>query len=104
MPTNYTPGVPNGASGPFVNSTIPAVWVQNEQEARGYYVAPGQTMWLINANEDVFYLKTVYANTFPQQVSFRIFEFKEKEQVLNEDYVSRKEYDELLKKLGDLVN
>lgn len=51
-------------------------WVQGEAGAKGFMVPPGMTMWLMDSENPVFYLKSTDMNGFPQPL--RIFDFKER--------------------------
>lgn len=81
-------------------------WVQGESGAKAYPVAPGNTVLLMDSENQVFYIKHVDAVTgMPQPL--RIFTFKENipEPAVeaSHDYVTREEFEELKKTLDDLT-
>ncbi|MBP3655418.1 MAG: hypothetical protein J6K32_01845 [Clostridia bacterium] len=51
------------------------LWVQGEAGARGYLVAPGQTVMLLDSERASFYLKSSDASGVP---SMRIFDYTER--------------------------
>lgn len=81
------------------------VWCQGEAGAKSYLVAPGQSVWLIDSeNEGVFYIKTADLSGMPMPL--RIFDFKERKQKqentqTNNEYITRKEFE---KRLSELKN
>lgn len=52
------------------------LWVQGEETAKSWIVAPGTTVMLMDADGSCFYLKTVDASGMPQPL--RIFDYKER--------------------------
>lgn len=60
---------------PMQNSGSP-IWVQGEAGARGYLVAAGNTVLLMDSESPVFYLKSVDANNIPQPL--RVFDYTER--------------------------
>lgn len=79
------------------------VWCQGEAGAKSYLVAPGQSVWLIDSeNEGIFYIKTVDLSGMPMPL--RIFEFKERKPKQentqpNNEYITRKEFEKRLLEL-----
>ena len=83
------------------------IWVSGEAGAKSYLVAPGNTVMLLDAENSVFYLKSADASGMP--LPLRIFDYKERttaaqqafggsvaaETVNLDDFVTRKEFDEL---------
>ena len=51
------------------------LWVQGEAGARGYLVAPGQTVMLLDSERASFYMKSADASGVP---SMRIFDYTER--------------------------
>ncbi len=51
------------------------VWVQGEEAAKAYLVAAGNTVLLMDSEQNRFYLKTTDSNGMPQKL--RVFEFVE---------------------------
>lgn len=80
-------------------------WCQGEAGAKSYTVGAGQTMWLLDSeNDGVFYIKTVDASGMPMPL--RIFDFKERQAVAKtatttSDFVT---HEELEKRLAEIVN
>lgn len=83
---------------------IMLVPVQGEGGAQMYPVAAGTTVALIDFDACIFWLKTTAPNGLPQQM--RKFEFKEIVQVppLNDNAVSRAEFNSLQEKLDKLLD
>ena len=83
------------------------IWVQGEAGAKAYIVPAGRTVWLMDSENPVFYIKSTDVNGMPQPL--RTFDFTErKEPAKNESmsqYVTKEEMksyiDELLKKGED---
>ena len=53
------------------------VWIQGEEGAKAYMVAPGSTVLLMDSENSVFYLKSSSADGIPQ---LRIFDYVERTQ------------------------
>lgn len=71
-------------------------WVQGEEAARAYMVAPGHKMFLMDAENDMFYFKSTDPGGMP--LPLRVFDFKERQvQPKTEEpprsYVEREEFD-----------
>lgn len=115
QPMNQSMGQPmQPMAAPFVNGTI---WVQGEEGAKSYLVAPGNTVFLMDSEGPVFYQKTVNADGIP--LPLRVFDFTERPQGTNgatkqvaqplppnidlSGYVLREEFDALETKLNSLT-
>lgn len=99
---------------PPVNGII---WVQGEEGAKSYLVAPGNTVFLMDSEREVFYMKTVDANGIP--LPLRVFDYTERQQGANgvakqttqpapptidlSGYVLRDEFDALATKFDHLT-
>lgn len=57
------------------------IWVQGEEGAKSYLVAPGNTVFLMDSEREVFYMKTVDANGIP--LPLRVFDYTERQQGAN---------------------
>ena len=93
----------NQMNNPYMRTPYPQpvqknefAWVQGEAGAKGFMVPPGMTMWLMDSESPVFYLKSTDINGFPQPL--RIFDFKERvsekpvsQNVPETNYVTRDE-------------
>ena len=86
------------------------IWVQGEAAARGYLVANGSRVLLLDADSDTFYIKEVGQDGRP--FPLRIYDYKERTsgpkasiaatQAAGGEYVTRKEFDALAAKLAAL--
>lgn len=87
-------------------------WIQvaGIEGARNQIVQPGHTAWMMDNNSPIFYVKSVDGMG---SVTFKAFQFMEiqpeaprtaenQNSSANTDYVTRKEFDALLKRLGEL--
>lgn len=81
------------------------IWVQGEQGAKGYPVAPGNSVLLMDTEDQVFYIKTTDYNGVPQPL--KIYEYAERvvtdSQKQDSEYVSRNEFEELKKLIEELT-
>ena len=98
---------PSMPSQPMQQQSSQIIWVSGEAGAKSYLVAPGNTVMLLDAENSVFYLKSADASGMP--LPLRIFDYKERtttaqqafggvvtgESVNLENFVTRKEFDEL---------
>jgi len=76
-------------------------WVQGENSAKSYPVAPGQSILLMDSEDSVFYIKSTDQSGMPSPL--RIFDYTERKNnaaisnniaTKNEvDYISRSEFD-----------
>jgi arylamine N-acetyltransferase len=76
-------------------------WVQGENSAKSYPVAPGQSILLMDSEDSVFYIKSTDQSGMPSPL--RIFDYTERKNnaainnniaTHNEvDYISRSEFD-----------
>lgn len=96
------------------NNSNGYVWVDGENAARAWYVNAGETVLLMDSNAASFYLKS--SDDTGKPLPLRIFDYVErdrsadntkildnKENNLDDKYVTRKEYDELQNKLSMLL-
>ena len=87
-------------------------WIQvaGIEGARNQIVQPGHTAWMMDNNNPIFYVKSVDGMG---SATFKAFQFAEiqpeaprmaenQNNSVNTDYVTRKEFDALLKRLGEL--
>ena len=87
-------------------------WIQvaGIEGARNQIVQPGHTAWMMDNNSPIFYVKSVDGMG---SATFKAFQFIEiqpeaprmaenQNNSVNADYVTRKEFDALLKRLGEL--
>nr|DAG26900.1 MAG TPA: hypothetical protein [Bacteriophage sp.]DAG85410.1 MAG TPA: hypothetical protein [Caudoviricetes sp.] len=87
-------------------------WIQvaGIEGARNQIVQPGHTAWMMDNNSPVFYVKSVDGMG---SVTFKVFQFTEilpeppapaqnQQNTPSPDYVTRAEFNALLKRLGDV--
>lgn len=83
------------------------IWVQGETGAKSYLIGgPNQSVLLMDSENDVFYIKSSDGSGMPMPL--RIFDYKERTQQpkqlnteINNDYITRKEFE---KRLSELKN
>ena len=79
-------------------------WVQGENAAKSWYVPAGQTALLMDSEEMKFYLKSADASGIP--LPLRVFAYSEvKEAPKSNDieYVTKAEFDALVKRIEEGV-
>ena len=79
-------------------------WVQGENAAKSWYVPAGQTALLMDSEEMKFYLKSADASGIP--LPLRVFaysEVKEAPKVNDIEYVTKAEFDALVKRIEEGV-
>lgn len=82
------------------------IWVQGESGAKAYPVAPGNSLALFDSESDRFFIKSTDASGMPSPLRvFNYTEQKENNVISNaihteNDYVTRKEFEELLEKIN----
>lgn len=94
--TGYTPWYQQEPQSSGIN------WVQGEAGAKGYPVAPGQSVLLMDSESNVFYIKSTDKSGMPMPL--RVFEYTEraaKKETQASDFVTR---DELEKRLAEIIN
>lgn len=69
--------------------------VNGIEGARAYQMAPNSMAALFDSNEDVFYIKTSDAGGFSSIQAYSFKRIEEKPAVEQNNYVTRKEFDEL---------
>lgn len=104
QPQPYSWSQPTWAA-PQPSATQPVnglVKVTGLDGAKAYQMPPNSSMPLFDENEDVMYVKTTDGAGFP---TVRAFSFKpmEQEQQKAVDYVSREDFDELVKRVDGLT-
>lgn len=89
------------------NSNNGVIWVQGEEGAKAYMVAPGNTVQLWDVENPVIYLKSADVSGMP---SMRIFDLVERSatpkmppEIPREEFVTRKEFTALEDKLNTLL-
>ena len=95
---------------PYVNTTQQPPssginWVQGEAGAKSYAIAPGQSVLLMDSENNVFYIKSSDSSGMPMPL--RVFDYTERTQQKqtnaqpNNEYITRKEFE---KRLSELKN
>jgi hypothetical protein len=110
IPNYYQSTYPNyfqSQQQPQTSSNI--IWIQGENAAKSYPVVPGNSVLLMDSEQQVFYIKTVDASGLPQPL--RVFPYSEKVDVAKnattapierqQDYVTRDEFE---KRLAEVMN
>ena len=87
----------------------PILWVQGEEAAKAYMVAPGATVMLMDSEGQSFYLKSTDPQGMP--LPLRIFDYVERTaqkpleqpQISTGEFVTRREFDALAARVGELL-
>ncbi len=92
-------------------SSNSVIWVQGEAGAKSYLVAPGQTVWLMDSENLVFYIKSTDPSGMP--LPLRIFDYTERNGAQNiptaaantpnidmSAYITREEFEEKIASLA----
>ena len=98
----YNPGTNNFYSGPsFQPQSVTPVpqtqntfaWIQGEEAARNYPVAPGNTIVLIEADKPIMYMKSADLSGRPQPIQIRYLVTKEEyDKIQNGSNFSENDY------------
>lgn len=89
QPTQQTPTTQQVGNG--------LIWVQGVAGAKAYLVAPGNTVMLMDSEEERFYLKSADASGMPMPL--RIFDYKESTK-LDDKYITREEFERRMASIG----
>lgn len=87
----------------------PILWVQGEEAAKAYMVAPGATVMLMDSEGQSFYLKSTDPQGMP--LPLRIFDYVERTaqkpleqpQISTGEFVTRREFEALAARVGELL-
>lgn len=87
----------------------PILWVQGEEAAKAYMVAPGATVLLMDSEGQSFYLKSTDPQGMP--LPLRIFDYVERTaqkpleqpQISTGEFVTRREFEALAARVGELL-
>ncbi len=87
------------------------IWVQGEEGAKGYLVAAGNSVMLMDSENSTFYIKSTDASGMP--LPLRVFDYTERTtaskmlslapQAPGVEYVTRQEFDALAARLNALT-
>lgn len=104
----YQQNVPQQQTQPQNNSII---WVQGEQAAKGYPVAPNQSVLLMDSEQSAFYIKSADNAGMPQPL--RIFDYSERNtnpvpvqqaaQQPEQNFVTHTEFEEKLDEIKSMI-
>lgn len=94
---NYNPYQGQYQGYQYEQKASPIIWVQGEQSARAYMVAPGSSVLLMDSESSTFYLKSTDASGMPQPM--RVFDYTERTEKPSMEYVTREEFNALLEQL-----
>ena len=117
----YNPGTNNFYSGPgqaYQPQSVVQVpqtqntfaWIQGEEAAKAYPVAPGNTLVLIDSDKPVMYMKTADLSGRPQPMQIRYLVSKEEfDKIHNvntinqneEEFVTKEYFDKKMSELDD---
>ena len=104
----YQQNVPQQQAQPQNNGII---WVQGEQAAKGYPVAPNQSVLLMDSEQSAFYIKSADNAGMPQPL--RIFDYSERNtnpvpvqqvaQQSEQNFVTHTEFEEKLDEIKSMI-
>ena len=83
------------------------IWVQGEQAAKGYPVAPNQSVLLMDSEQSAFYIKSADNAGMPQPL--RIFDYSERKaeqvpaQIPEQNFVTHSEFEEKLEEIKSMI-
>lgn len=83
------------------------IWVQGEQAAKGYPVAPNQSVLLMDSEQSAFYIKSADNAGMPQPL--RIFDYSERKaeqmpaQQAEQNFVTHSEFEEKLEEIKSMI-
>ena len=94
---------------PQASQQSPILWVQGEEAAKEYMVAPGATVLLMDSEGQSFYLKSTDPQGMP--LPLRIFDYVERTaqkpleqpQISTGEFVTRREFEALAARVGELL-
>ena len=94
---------------PQASQQSPILWVQGEEAAKAYMVAPGATVLLMDSEGQSFYLKSTDPQGMP--LPLRIFDYVERtaqkpleqSQISTGEFVTRREFEALAARVSELV-
>lgn len=87
------------------------IWVQGEEGAKAYMVAPGNSVLLMDSENSAFYIKSSDNSGMPMPL--RIFDYVERNSKAqnnakpiqeNVEYVTRQEFEQLSARINDFMN
>lgn len=90
---------------PYQQQSQGIIWVQGEEAAKAYMVAAGNSVLLLDAEGDCFYLKSTDQSGMPMPL--RVFDYKERttqKQIPQAEYVTRKEFEEFINSMRKETN
>lgn len=77
------------------------IFVKGIEGANNYPLNPNSSVALFDQDDSVFYIKSTDQSGFP--LPLRVFDFQERVTKRSDDYITRKEFDELKQLIEDLT-
>ena len=109
--TQYQPQMMNPQQVNTQQANNGIIWVQGEESAKAYMVAPGNSVLLMDSENNAFYIKSSDASGMPMPL--RVFDYVERTatktpgqatHLPNEEYVTRQEFDALAARFESILN
>ena len=105
MAYNYYPPYYTGAQPAAYQQNSGIIWVQGENAAKAYPVSAGQSLLLMDTEDNVMYIKSIDQSGMP--LPLRIFDYKErtetKETSKTTEYISREEFNKFKDEIKDEI-
>ena len=101
-PATYQPMIPQYQVQPQQNQQSGIIWVQGEQAAKSYLIAPGSTVQLWDSEKKVIYLKSADASGMP---SMKVLDYTirgEEQPQPAPEYATKEEVAALAEKIKEL--
>lgn len=106
LQSQYQQTMPQNSPQPMQNGSQGILWVQGEAGAKAYMMAPNTTILLMDSEGQRFYLKSTDMSGVPTLRTFKYTEVTSQpvpEEVLENKYVTRQEYDEIKGKVDGII-
>ena len=106
LQSQYQQTMPQNTPQPMQNGSQGILWVQGEAGAKAYMMAPNTTILLMDSEGQRFYLKSTDMSGVPTLRTFKYTEVTSQpvpEEVLENKYVTRQEYDEIKGKVDGII-
>lgn len=106
LQSQYQQTIPQNSPQPMQNGSQGILWVQGEAGAKAYMMAPNTTILLMDSEGQRFYLKSTDMSGVPTLRTFKYTEVTSQpmqEEVPENKYVTRQEYDEIKGKVDGII-
>ena len=87
------------------------IWVQGEEGAKAYMVAPGNSVFLMDSEASVFYIKSSDASGMPMPLRIFVYLYRTVAKataqtpiISSEEYVTRREFDALTARIDAITS